>query len=96
MKLQHLPVDMLYMAYYLKEAVGCKLKENDDLDFVVLHRLEDVENKYMRNWKLLYSQLFGGNRKSKRVEPVSKFETVDRRSVSPNVPQGEIQISFEI
>ena len=61
---------MLYMVYYLQIAVGCKLKDNDTLDFVVLNRLVDVE-KYVHHWEILYRKYFGGNRKSKRVDQAS-------------------------
>ena len=63
-KLQNLPVDMLYMVYYLREAIGCKLKDNDTLDFVVLNRLIDVD-RLLKTWEMLYRQYFGGNRKLK-------------------------------
>ena len=86
---------MLYMVYYLREAIGCKLKDNDTLDFVVLNRLIDVD-RLLKTWEMLYRQYFGGNRKLKKVNPASKFETVDRRSVSPNIPQGDVTAIFEI
>ena len=95
LKLNQLPVDMLYMVYYLQEAVGCKLKENNTLDYVVLHSLQDVA-KHVRTWEMLYRSYFGGNRKSKNVEQATKFETVDRRSLSPNIPQGSITTTFEV
>lgn len=52
-RLQNLPVDMLYMVYYLREAIGCKLKDNDTLDFVVLNRLIDVD-RLLKTWEMLY------------------------------------------
>ena len=93
--LKHLPVDMLYMVYYLREGIGCKLKDNDTLDFVVLNRLIDVD-RLLKTWEMLYRSYFGGNRKLKKVNQASKFETVDKRSVSPNIPQGDVTAVFEI
>ena len=93
--IHHLPVDMLYMVYYLREGIGCKMTDHDTIDFVVLNRLIDVD-RLLKTWEMLYRSYFGGNRKLKKVNQASKFETVDRRSVSPNIPQGEVTANFEI
>ena len=73
---------MMYMAYYLQEAVGVKMAENNQLDFICMHNLTDFR-KFEKDMEMKEIQYFGGSRGPLQSEPSSKYDTLDARQPSP-------------
>ena len=61
LKLTKLPVEMMYMAYYLREAIGVKMKDDGSLDFICMHNLRDIRS-FLNHMEMLERQYFGGSR----------------------------------
>ena len=51
---------MKYMAYYLKEAIGIKMTDGGELDFICMHNLKELQ-KFKTLMELLERQYFGGS-----------------------------------
>ena len=51
----------MYMAYYLREAIGVKMKDDGSLDFICMHNLRDIRS-FLNHMEMLERQYFGGSR----------------------------------
>ena len=84
LKLRQTPVRMEYMAYYLREAIGVKMKDDGSLDFICMHNLRDIRS-FLQRMRELERQhgLSGGSRgpleRAERDDgqPISNYDTVD-------------------